>query len=183
MKAKSVPEHDCEQNAREHLASERSPYRYVASGLPNVYLVGVRYWICRVCERQAAEIPALAPLLSAIARTVIEKRSPLTGAEVRFLRKRLGKRSMDFAAMIGVEPPRLSAIEGAQDRAVARGRDKLIRLIYRVLSKDKQLRKPLDKTKVFEAWITSIAGGAAECITATWLPSRQWRVEAQPQAA
>ena len=58
-----------------------NPYHFLDSGLSNVYLVGVRYWVCDECNRQAAEIPALQGLMSAIAKSVVMKPALLTGEE------------------------------------------------------------------------------------------------------
>src|ERR1700733_5987621 len=104
----TTQEHDCEASASEFKSTTEKPYHYVGSGLQNVYLVGVKYWMCPVCGRPSAEIPALKPLLQSIARTLVEKKSPLIGEQVRFLRKGLGRASKDFAALIGVTPERYS---------------------------------------------------------------------------
>jgi DNA-binding transcriptional regulator YiaG len=176
-------QHDCESSATEHLATPAHPYHYVGSGLDNVYLSGVKYWICGECKQQSAEIPALKHLLTAIGRVIVEKQSPLTGQQVRFLRKRLSKRSVDFAAMIGMTPQRLSALE-TTDRRIAEGRDKLIRLIYRDLSGDQKLKNSLGGEEQLEKWLTALHGrGPFEIITATWLANRQWRVQAERAAA
>jgi DNA-binding transcriptional regulator YiaG len=177
-------EHDCDASATEHLASPENQYHYVGSGLTNVYLVGIKFWTCAECNQQSAEIPALNHLLAAIARTIVEKHSPLTGAQVRFLRKRLSKKSMDFATMIGVTAQRYSAIESNENSTLSEGRDKLVRFIYRDFSGDKQLRNALASEEQIEKWLTSIHGrGSSERIVATWLGNHKWRVEAEPMAA
>jgi transcriptional regulator with XRE-family HTH domain len=110
------------------------PYHFVDSGLPNVYLVGIRYFRCE-CSQQLADIPAIKQLLNLIARDLVEEPSPLTGAEIRFLRKRLGKKAADFAKQIGLEPETLSRIEN-QHLPASERTDKLIRLYYALASKD-----------------------------------------------
>src|ERR1035438_4061017 len=95
-------EHDCEESAVESISTTDKPYHYVGSGLGNVHLVGVKYWLCSVCGKQAAEIPLMEQLLKSIARTLIEKQSPLIGEQVRFLRKRIGVQSKEFAAWVGL---------------------------------------------------------------------------------
>jgi hypothetical protein len=122
-------------------------------------------------------------LLSAIARTIVEKPTALTGFEVRFLRKRLSKKGTEFAKMVGFVPERLSTVENKGD-SVEPGRDRLIRMIYRVLSGDVRLKNVLSVEKKLEQWLASIHGGGPdEKITATWLANRQWKVETIPQAA
>ena len=83
-------------------ATPESPYHFVGSGLPNVYLVGIKSSLCKSCKEQAADIPAIKQLMTVIARAIIENEAHLTGPEVRFLRKRLGKKSADFAQLVGV---------------------------------------------------------------------------------
>jgi DNA-binding transcriptional regulator YiaG len=179
-----IPEHHCEHSAEAKVATPDRPYHYVGSGLPNVYLSGIKYWVCPECAQQAAEIPSLDRLLKEIARAIVEKPSPLTGSQVRFLRKRPTKRSTDFAAMISITPQRLSVLEASDSSILAAGRDKLVRIVYRALSGDKKLRNALAEEDEFEKWITSIRGrDNRERIVATWLPSRQWRVEAETVAA
>lgn len=173
-------EHDCEASAIQYKSTPERPYRYVGSGLNNVYLVGVKYWVCSICGKQAAEIPALRPLLQSIARTLVEKKSPLIGEQVRFLRKRLERQSKEFAAMIGLTPERYSAME-AKETPLAEGRDKLIRMVYRVLSGDRKLRTALSDGSQLEEWLLALHGrDNSESIIGTWLGSRkkEWRVEA-----
>ena len=176
--------HDCTTSATEHLATPERPYHYVGSGLGSVFLVGVKYWVCEQCNKQAAEIPALKHLLAAIGRTIVEKQSPLTGAQVRYLRKRLKLRQIDFAPMIGFTPQRLSTLESSETTTFAPGRDKLVRFIYKDLSGDLKLKNDLSSNDRLRKWLTSIHGrGSNECIIATWLENHKWRVEAAPMAA
>jgi len=64
----------------------------VDCGLSDVYLVGIRYFVCE-CGETVAEIPAIRQLLSLIARDLVEKPKALAPEEIRFLRKRLGKKT------------------------------------------------------------------------------------------
>lgn len=175
-------EHDCEESAVEYTSTSDKPYHYVGSGLGNVLLVGVKYWVCSVCQKQAAEIPSLNHLLAGIARTLVEKKSRLVGEQVRFLRKRLSRQSKDFAALIGVTPERYSAMEGS-DLPLSEGRDKLVRFVYRALSDDRKLKNALADEQEIEQWLIALhAQGGSECIVGTW-HSKKWRVEAAPLAA
>ena len=177
--------HDCEESVVETTSTLEKPYHYVGSGLGNVYLVGVKYWLCAVCGKQAAEIPQMEQLFKSIARTLVEKRSPLICEQVRFLRKRLGVQSKTFAAWVGVTPERYSALENSG--TLAEGRDKLVRMIYRVFSHDSKLKKALNRAKQIEEWLLALHGrGHSEKILGTWLGKRaqqQWRVEAMAAAA
>ncbi len=115
------------------ISSERQPYHYVGSGLPNVYLVGVECRTERESDVQQADIPCLPGLLEAIAKALLEKRSLLTGDEIRFLRKRLKKPSKDFAGLVGVTSEQYSRIENGA--AVTQTVDRVIRLLYVTLAK------------------------------------------------
>ena len=166
---------------RKHLATHDAPYHYVGSGLPNVYLVGVTYYLSND-GRQSAEIPAMKNLFDALGRTIVSKTSPLTGPELRFLRKRLGKKAIEFAPMVSVTPEYLSTLEG-NPSPIDPGRDKLARLIYRAMSEDKKLKEVFDHQD-FERWITSIHNtGKGERIIASRLRNNQWKVEAESCAA
>jgi hypothetical protein len=178
-------EHDCEQSAVEAVSTPEKPYHYVGSGLGNVYLVGVKYWLCKVCGKQAAEIPLMEQLLKSIARTLVEKPSPLVGEQVRFLRKRIGRQSKEFAAWVGLTPERYCAME-AKSTPLAEGRDKLVRMIYRVFSRDAKLKKALAHANQIEQWLLALHGrGASERIVGTWLGKQvqKWHVEAMAVAA
>src|ERR1035441_4255646 len=79
-------------NLTEHLATDQHPFHFTDSGLDNVYLVGIKYFTSPD-GRVVAEIPALKQLMRLIARDLVLSKSDLTGPEVRFLRKRLGKKA------------------------------------------------------------------------------------------
>lgn len=155
-------DHDCRKNAQEHRATVEHPYRFLDSGLSHVYLAGVKYWKCEHCGRQAAEIPALEQLLSVIAKSVVMKAGLLNGEEIRFLRKRVGKRANEFAELISKTPEHFSKQENDQ-LPVQEDTDKLIRLTYGMLSGDeKLLREIMNKV---EEWLRSIHGKQTEDIT------------------
>ncbi len=133
-----IAAHECGSKTRkEFFATEKKPFHFTDSGLSNVYLVGIRYFVCE-CGKLVAEIPAIKQLLSLIARDLVEKPKALAPEEIRFLRKRLGKKQSDFAREIGVRVETLSRFENGQTRANERT-DKLIRLYYVLMSEDPQL--------------------------------------------
>lgn len=131
-------EHDCRTMFETKKATFDEPYHFVESGLPNVYLSGITYRVCKECDKQSADIPALDDLMFKIARAVAQKEGPLNGPEIRFLRKRLRKKSVDFAKMVGVVPEQVSRWEN-DDNAPAPSADKLIRVTYSLLSNDPEL--------------------------------------------
>lgn len=116
-------------------------------------------------------------LFAALGRTIISKGSSLTGPELRFVRKRLGKKAVDFAPMISLRPEYLSALENNPD-PIDPGCDKLVRLIYRALSSDKELKRVFEKGPEFERWIASITStNRGETIVASRLRNNHWKIE------
>ena|SRR5437016_2273922 len=127
--------HECNYTTRqEFLATDDKPYHFTDSGLPDVYLVGVRYFQCE-CGKKSVEIPALKQLMTLIARHVVMKNEALTGAEIRFLRKRLGQRAADFSAKVKLQPETLSRVENGK-QAIGDKTDTYIRIYYTLASKD-----------------------------------------------
>lgn len=127
----------CGKILQEKTATAARPYRFADSGLPDVYLSGIKYYRC-ASRHVFADIPELDHLLALIARDLCAKPGPLSGDEVRFLRKRLGERAADFAKAISVEPESLSRIENGHTPAGMRV-DKLIRYHYAIQSGDPAL--------------------------------------------
>jgi DNA-binding transcriptional regulator YiaG len=134
----------------------RKPYHFVGSGLPNVYLVGVEYEVDRETQEQRAAIPRLPDLLTWIAVTLLSKEAPLTGDELRFLRKRVGKSSKDFAQLVGLTSEQYSRVEnGARLTA---SNDKLFRFMVIGLSVIQALKQPELMERVAKQTWTSHVG-------------------------
>jgi len=102
--------HDCAKNLKQYTATNARPYHFLDSGLPNVYLIGMKYWVCSQCGAQSAEIPAPEQLMNVIAELVVMKPGLLSGHEIKFLRKRIGKKAADFAALINKTPEDFSKL-------------------------------------------------------------------------
>jgi DNA-binding transcriptional regulator YiaG len=170
---------DCGKTAVERTATLQSPYHFVDSGLPNVYLVGINYWVCKECGKQAADIPFLKDLLVKIARAVVRQETPLDGTEIRFLRKRLGKKSSDFAKILGVTPEHYSRLESPrEDHNPSASADKLIRVYYSLLSSDETLKDTMNKN--IEAYMASLHGEEQASSFRAELHNHEWEAEAVP---
>ena len=130
---------------RELTSSQADPYLYVGSGLPNVYVVGVKYKVWENGD-QSAEIPCMPDLLKAIAKVLVAKKTPLKGEEVRFLRKRTGLSSKAFAELIGYNPQHYSRIEN-DSVEWQQQTDLLIRLVYAAFEKLPKVSAQLVHTK------------------------------------
>lgn len=126
-------------NPIEHFATDEKPFHFVDSGLDNVYLVGIKYFVYPD-GRVMAEIPAIKQLMRLIAHDIVKSSSDLSGAEIKFLRKRLGKKASEYCKFLGVEPETLSRYENGK-QPVSGGSQTLARLSYAILSEDPQLRE------------------------------------------
>jgi transcriptional regulator with XRE-family HTH domain len=136
---------ECDHAARcEFLATDDKPYQFSESGLPNVYLVGVKYFICD-CGEKFVEIPAIKQLFSLMARHTVMKREALTGAEIRFLRKRLGNKATEFAEKVKLTPETLSRVENDKQK-IGKRSDNYIRIYYALASKDSVLLDTMKET-------------------------------------
>lgn len=174
-----VKQRKCEEcvSLVEKQATLRSPYHFVESGLPNVYLVGIRYWVCKDCGMQSAEIPALKDLMVKIARLVVEQEAPLSGEEIRFLRKRLGKKSAEFGKIIGVTAEQMSRWEN-NNSARSESADKLIRVFYCLLSGDRALHEKV--MKHVDAWLATLPGQETAYNFQAKLHDHEWAAEPVP---
>src|SRR5579863_4827405 len=119
---------DARETRTEHFATEDHPFHFEDCGLPNIYLVGIRYFKYS-SGRIVPEIPAVKELMQLIAKDIIFKPTPLTGNEIRFLRKRLGQKQTVFSRAVGLEPETLSRAEN-DHQTLSESNDKLIRLYY-----------------------------------------------------
>ena len=110
------------------MTTQRENFRYEASGLPGVTLLGVEVSRCRACGEYEVAIPQIEDLHKTIAQALIRKPSRLDAAEIRYLRKYLGWSGADFAAHMGTTPETTSRWETG---AVRMGpvADRLLRLM------------------------------------------------------
>ncbi len=129
--------HDCKTARIEKFATPDEPFHFIDSGLPYVYLVGIRYFVCE-CGSVVAEIPAIKQLMQLIARDIVTSPLDLAGEEIRFLRKRLGKKASEYSTYLGVAPETLSRFENGK-QAISIQAQKLARLSYCVFSEDPNL--------------------------------------------
>ncbi|HEV8202316.1 MAG TPA: helix-turn-helix domain-containing protein [Candidatus Polarisedimenticolia bacterium] len=112
----------------EVVSTAAAPYHYLRSGLPNVFLLGVKRRHCQECAVETVAIPRLGQLHEVIARVLLEKPAGLTGAELRFLRKHVGLSAVDFSGQLQKDPSTLSRIENGQ-QSLGVSTDKLARAI------------------------------------------------------
>ena len=81
----------------------RTPYHYSASGLDNVYLLGVPYMRCSSCDDDIVVIPHEQQLLDLIAVDLIRSERRLDSSEVRYLRKNAEWTQQELGDSLGVD--------------------------------------------------------------------------------
>lgn len=115
-------------------------YRYLESGLSNVYLRNVHVSTCLDCGKKAVRIPSIASLHRVLAIVLASSAARLTSSEIRFLRKSLAWSSRDFAAKIGVSVETVSRWENGKESMGVPAE----RLLRAMALRDEPERKYLD---------------------------------------
>jgi len=110
----------------EHHKSAR--YRYVESGLDNLILEDIDVFKC-ACGENIVRIPGVDELHRLVGMRIIEKNSPLTGSEIRFLRKNMGMSAMKLAGFMGIDNATVSRWENGKQK-ISKSHDHFLRLIY-----------------------------------------------------
>ncbi|MFO8056428.1 MAG: helix-turn-helix domain-containing protein [bacterium] len=125
-------------NCGKTLKKKTGRYHYTESGLPNVYLDGITIYYCS-CGEVMPEIPCIEELHERLARDIAENSPRLTGPEIRFLRKHLELKPVDFAKLLGVSKVTVSRWEHNKVKI-----DKAYEGIIRALVKSKEFRSVLE---------------------------------------
>jgi transcriptional regulator with XRE-family HTH domain len=112
----------------ERKATSETPYAYMLSGLP-VALSGIRLCRCGVCGEEMPIIPRIEELHDLISEMVVKKATPLTGNEVRFLRKHAGYPAKEFAALLRIDASHLSRVENGHTQSLGPQADVLARAV------------------------------------------------------
>jgi DNA-binding transcriptional regulator YiaG len=120
--------HDCEKHSLRRTATVRQPFLFTWSELPNVYIVGIQYDECGLCHKVSGIFPMPEKLLETLTKAVILKPSPLTGDEIRYLRKSVRKKASDFGQLVGVTSEQVSRWENGHNPP-EKSADKLVRMI------------------------------------------------------
>jgi len=117
----------------------KGKFRFEQIGLP-VILQGIDLVRCD-CGNVDPIIENVSDLMDVIARAIVSKHTPLTGHEVRFLRKYVGKSARDFCVGIGIEPETLSRWENSQSTIGTTG-ERLVRVLIMSLSPSLKDERP-----------------------------------------
>lgn len=137
MESKILTRATSKTDRKEFFATVDKPFHFVDSGLDNVYLVGIKYFVDSDGNK-IAEIPAIKQLMQLIARDIVLSPRDLNGKEIKFLRKRLGKKATEYCSYLGITPETLSRVENDHQPAGIQTQ-KMVRLAYCILSDDPNL--------------------------------------------
>lgn len=166
----TMNDHNCATSRTEAFATAENPFHFTDSGLPNVYLIGIKYFTCE-CGRVVAEIPAVKQLMKLIARDLVESSQSLAGPEIRFLRKRLGRKAIEFSKELGVSAETLSRLESGK-QALTEPMDKLIRLVYAASSEDIDLMRCVMNT--IQSWLMAWSVRVADQKIVKKIDDNEW---------
>ena len=103
-------------------------HRYDESGLKNVLLMNVPMYKCASCGETEVEIPGMDELHLLLGLFVLYKPTRLTGEEVRYLRKHMGRSQEELAADLGVT--RVTVARWESGRTLRVDQDKHLRRLY-----------------------------------------------------
>lgn len=106
-----------------------TPLRYTECGLPNVELVD-GFTIEATPYGEAVRIHDVEALHRSIGRELAHKSGPLTGAEVKFLRRELDMTQKNLAKSLGVETRTVQRWEGGDKPSMEETADAVLRMLY-----------------------------------------------------
>ncbi|MBI5194837.1 MAG: helix-turn-helix domain-containing protein [Nitrospirae bacterium] len=109
-------------------------HHYTESGLDNVFLETDVYK-CK-CGEVIPNIPNIYGLHGLIAKDLVRKDSPLTGNELKFLRKQMNLKANELAQILSVHKVTVSRWENEAEK-ISIGYDKLIRFLYTQMLQEK----------------------------------------------
>ncbi|WP_349370765.1 transcriptional regulator [Salinarimonas sp.] len=102
-------------------------YQYVESGLDNVLIEGATFMVSDDAGESCIDIPNVNGLHHAIAEAIVNKRTSITGKELRFLRTEMAMTQSELAAVVHREPLAISRWERGEVE-IDRNAEALIRL-------------------------------------------------------
>ncbi|MGD9975199.1 MAG: type II TA system antitoxin MqsA family protein [Desulfatirhabdiaceae bacterium] len=128
------------RKCKEQMTKTTDDHSYRESGLENILLKGIDIFRCG-CGERVISIPAMPELNAVIGRMLVNKKSPLMGREIRFLRKNMGLTGKRLSEIMGVDNATVSRWESDLQRP-AKTHDHFFRLLYVT---EKQV--PVDQVK------------------------------------
>lgn len=104
-------------------------YHYTECGLDHIYLENIELRVCESCGKSSPRLSQILALHATIARAIALQPYPLSGPEVRFLRKQLGMKAREWASLLRIDHTTLSRWEN-EEQKIGPQSDALIRLLY-----------------------------------------------------
>jgi DNA-binding transcriptional regulator YiaG len=138
---------DCNIEMKVDRATRENPYRFDRCGLENVFLIGIERHVCPRCKSIYPMIPRIQELHAVIAAILIEKSGPLTGEELRYLRKWIGVESKVFADLLQVRPEHLSKVENGRIAKLGATADRLARVYAMTYRNEQEFQEIVDRVQ------------------------------------
>ena len=113
---------------KKEMVCKKEDYHYGECGLNNVYLIDMEIFRCS-CGEEIVSIPMVPELNTVIGKGLIVQKAPLSGEEIRFLRKNLGLTSKKFAKYLDINKSTVSRWESGK-QVPSSTHDRLIRIVY-----------------------------------------------------
>lgn len=123
---------------------------YPESGIPDLYLKGTTVYRCRKCGAEYPEFPNPRRLHRGIADWLTQKLFPLTGPEVRFVRKQMGLSTRELAEIMGVRRESVTRWE-TEAEPIGPTSDRLLRLVSGVWCAPDEGKLPPHLQRIREA--------------------------------
>src|SRR5438309_2283849 len=115
-------------------------YPFRESGLSNVVLKNVQIVSCTQCGNRDPIISKMSEVMNLLVSSVVKQPSPLTGEEIRFLRKHISMNAETFASYVGVDKTTLSKWENEQI-SVGTASDRLMRVLVSAKAPETKLEE------------------------------------------
>jgi hypothetical protein len=120
----------------DRVATKEAPYAYTASGLKDVFLIGIRIKECSACKLRMPIIPRIGELHRLISTVLVRTNGRLRGDQIRFLRKHAGLPANAFARLVGVTPEHLSRVENGHYEGLGEQGDRLVRFCVMAIAQE-----------------------------------------------
>ncbi len=109
------------------MIGKRENYSYREVGLKSVVLLNIVVYHCK-CGAIVPEIPYAGILHNCIAMSILEKKTLVSGEEIRFLRKTAGYSATELARVMGMDKGTVSRWENTK-KTIGKESDRLLRLV------------------------------------------------------
>lgn len=139
-----------------------SEYHFEECGLDYVYLKGITIHHCPHCSSEAPEIGNMRELHLLISLWIVQQRAPLTGPEIKFLRKNLGLKAKELARQMDYDPSTFSRFENDKEQLGPQG-DRLLRVLFLQRKNDNiEKHHQLNENGMSDWWIDLAEIGTEE---------------------